>query len=127
VAGVCLRELNPNAGMENDTENWGKCHDEVVSAAYEIIKLKGYTSWAIGLSCADIASAFLRNTNSVKAVSTLVRGIHGIDREIFLSLPCVINSNGIASIVKQKLSADELIKLQDSARLMDEVQKGIIF
>jgi L-lactate dehydrogenase len=127
IAGIRLREINPNAGLEGDSENWNECHKDVVNAAYEVIKLKGYTSWAIGLSCADIASAILRNTNSVKAVSTLVEGIHGIDKEVFLSLPCVLNLNGVASLVKQKLSPDEVAKLQASANLMDEVQRGIQF
>ncbi|CAG9800289.1 unnamed protein product [Chironomus riparius] len=128
IAGIRLREINPNAGFdEADQENWNQCHKDVVSAAYEVIKLKGYTSWAIGLSCADIASSLLRNTNSVKAVSTLVKGIHGIDKDVFLSLPCVLNSHGVVSIVKQKLSDDEVAKLQASANLMDEVQRGIIF
>jgi L-lactate dehydrogenase len=127
IAGIRLREINPSAGLEGDQENWSECHKEVVNAAYEVIKLKGYTSWAIGLSCADLASAIFRNTNAVKAVSTLVKGIHGIDKEVFLSLPCVLNSNGVTSIVKQKLSPDELAKLQASANLMDEVQKGISF
>ncbi|XP_070497406.1 L-lactate dehydrogenase-like [Chironomus tepperi] len=128
IAGIRLREINPNAGHEEkDTENWNDCHKEVVDAAYEIIKLKGYTSWAIGLSCADIASSIFDNTNSVKAVSTFVQGIHGIEKEVFLSLPCVLNANGIVSVVKQKLSEDELAKLHASANLMDEVQKGLQF
>lgn len=67
VAGVRLREINPTAGDPNgDPEEWGKLHKQVVDAAYEVIKLKGYTSWAIGLSCADLASAIFRNTNAVK-------------------------------------------------------------
>lgn len=72
VAGVRLRELNPNIGTENDDENWSELHTEVVNSAYEVIRLKGYTSWAIGLSVASLASAILRNTNNVHAVSTLV-------------------------------------------------------
>ena len=127
IASIRLREINPSAGLEEDQENWSECHKEVVNAAHEVIKLKGYTSWAIGLSCADLASAIFRNTNAVKAVSTLVKGIHGIDKEVFLSLPCVLNGNGVTSIVKQKLSPDEVIKLQASANLMDEVQRGISF
>jgi L-lactate dehydrogenase len=127
IAGIRLREINPNAGLEGDQENWVECHKDVVNAAYEVIKLKGYTSWAIGLSCADIAAALFGNSNAVKAVSTLVKGIHGIDKEVFLSLPCVLNGNGIASIVKQKLCPEELKKLHASADLMDEVQRGISF
>lgn len=127
VAGVRLREINEHAGEASDPEEWGKLHKQVVDAAYEVIKLKGYTSWAIGLSCADLASAIFRNTNAVKAVSTLVDGVHGIDKEVFLSLPCVVNSQGVTSIVRQKLTDEEITKLQASANLMDSVQKGITF
>jgi len=44
----------------------------VLSSAYEVIKLKGYTSWAIGLSVAALAQSILRNGYNVHAVSTLV-------------------------------------------------------
>lgn len=72
VAGVRLRELNPQVGTDSDPEKWCDLHSEVVNSAYEVIKLKGYTSWAIGLSVASLASSILRNTNNVHAVSTLV-------------------------------------------------------
>lgn len=72
IAGVRLRELYENVGTDKDTENWGNLHKEVVQSAYEVIKLKGYTSWAIGLSVSHLASAILRNSNTVHAVSTLV-------------------------------------------------------
>lgn len=72
VAGVRLRELNDKVGTDEDPEKWNELHTEVVNSAYEVIKLKGYTSWAIGLSCASLASSILRNTNNVHAVSTLV-------------------------------------------------------
>lgn len=72
VAGVRLRDLNENVGTDDDPEQWGKLHKQVVDSAYEVIKLKGYTSWAIGLSVSHLASAILRNSNQVHAVSTLV-------------------------------------------------------
>jgi malate/lactate dehydrogenase len=43
------------------------------SSAYEVIKLKGYTSWAIGLSVATLAQSVLRNGFNIHAVSTLVK------------------------------------------------------
>ncbi len=42
-------------------------------SAYEIIKLKGYTSWAIGLSVSDIVQTILRNTQKIHAVSTNIK------------------------------------------------------
>lgn len=45
----------------------------VVKSAYEVIKLKGYTSWAIGLSLSQLVRAILSNANSVHAVSTYLK------------------------------------------------------
>lgn len=87
IAGVRLREINPAVGTPEDTEKWNELHKKVVDSAYEVIKLKGYTSWAIGLSCANLAPAILRNESSVHAVSTSVFDEHGIDKNVFLSLP----------------------------------------
>ncbi|XP_054733544.1 L-lactate dehydrogenase [Anastrepha obliqua] len=127
VAGVRLRELNPTIGTTEDPENWEEVHKKVVDSAYEVIKLKGYTSWAIGLSSAALASAILGNSSNVVAVSTSVQGQHGIDKDVFLSLPCVLNANGITSIVKQILTPMEIEQLQKSANIMDQVQAGIKF
>ncbi|XP_017484022.1 PREDICTED: L-lactate dehydrogenase [Rhagoletis zephyria] len=127
IAGVRLRELNPNIGTTEDPENWQQVHKKVIDSAYEVIKLKGYTSWAIGLSSAALASAILNNTSNIVAVSTSVQGEHGIDKDVFLSLPCVLNANGITSLVKQILTPTEVEQLQKSANIMDEVQKGINF
>lgn len=88
VAGVRLRELNPDVGTDKDPERWCDLHAEVVNSAYEVIKLKGYTSWAIGLSVASLVSSILRNTNNVHAVSTLVNV--SINSSFFSSLVCLI-------------------------------------
>ena len=44
-----------------------------VSSAYEVIKLKGYTSWAIGMSVADLVESIQKNMHKVHPVSTLVQ------------------------------------------------------
>lgn len=41
--------------------------------AYEVIKLKGYTSWAIGMSVADLVESITKNLHKVHPVSTLVQ------------------------------------------------------
>lgn len=125
VAGVRLRDLNPALGSVEDKENWEDLHRQVVQSAYEVIKLKGYTSWAIGLSVAALAQTMLRNGFNIHAVSTLVNGQHDIDKDVFLSLPCVLSENGVTHIVKQPLTSSEKEMLHKSAALMDEVQKNL--
>ncbi|XP_033340752.2 L-lactate dehydrogenase isoform X2 [Megalopta genalis] len=127
VAGVRLRDLNEDVGTDNDPEKWNNLHKQVVDSAYEVIKLKGYTSWAIGLSVSHLASAILRNSNQVHAVSTLVTGYHGIDEEVFLSLPCTLGEGGITLIVQQKLTEKEFSYLHKSASAMHKVQEDLKF
>lgn len=82
VAGVRLREINEDIGTDKDKENYGDLHKQVVQSAYEVIRLKGYTSWAIGLSVSQLASAILRNSNQVHAVSTLVT-VRGYNKDTY--------------------------------------------
>lgn len=42
-------------------------------SAYEVIKLKGYTNWAIGLSVADLIESMLKNLSRIHPVSTMVK------------------------------------------------------
>ncbi len=64
--------MNPKLGQEDDPENWNDIHSQVIKSAYEIINLKGYTSWAIGLSCATICHSILRNEKRIYALSALL-------------------------------------------------------
>lgn len=126
VAGVRLRDLNPAAGSSSDTENWSEVHKQVIHSAYEIIRLKGYTSWAIGLSVSTLTKAVLKNARNVYAVSTFVEGIHGVSHPVFLSVPCVLGENGITDIIQQTLTEEEKAQLQKSAATLHEVQSNLI-
>lgn len=42
-------------------------------SAYEILKLKGYTSWAVGLSVTDLVRSILKNLRRMHPVSTMVK------------------------------------------------------
>ncbi|KPI94347.1 PREDICTED: L-lactate dehydrogenase isoform X2 [Papilio xuthus] len=127
IAGVRLSDLNPQIGGEQDPEQWRRMHQLVVESAYEIIKLKGYTSWAIGLSLSQLVGAVLSNANSVHPVSTYIKGQHEVEQEVFLSLPCVLGRGGVADVVRQPLTAEERARLHASAKLMHGVQAGIHF
>lgn len=127
VAGVRLKDIQPKVGTEDDPEGWKKLHAEVINAAYEIIRLKGYTNWAIGLSAASLANSILKNLHNVHAVSVSVKGLHGLEYEVFLSLPAELGANGVEAIVKQDLSSSERCALKFCAAAMSDVQDGIQF
>uniref|UniRef100_A0A4W4FB21 L-lactate dehydrogenase n=1 Tax=Electrophorus electricus TaxID=8005 RepID=A0A4W4FB21_ELEEL len=125
VAGVNLQSLNPAIGTEKDGENWKEVHKMVVDSAYEVIKLKGYTNWAIGLSVADLTESLVRNLGRVHPVSTMVKGMYGIGNEVYLSLPCVLNSGGVASVVNMTPTDQEVAQLKKSADTLWSIQKDL--
>ncbi|KAM7340888.1 hypothetical protein ACRRTK_001503 [Alexandromys fortis] len=127
IAGVPLKELNSAIGTSKDPEQWGNVHKEVIASAYKIIKMKGYTSWAIGLSVADIAESILKNLRKTHPVSTKIKGLYGIKEEVFLSVPCILGENGISDIIKVRLSPAEEAQMVKSAETLWEIQKGIKF
>ncbi|KAM9309912.1 L-lactate dehydrogenase B-A chain [Pholidichthys leucotaenia] len=125
VAGVNLQRLNSDIGTDADKEDWKTVHKNVVDSAYEVIKLKGYTNWAIGLSVADLTESIVKNLSRVHPVSTLVKGKYGIMEEVFLSLPCVLNASGVSGVVNMALTDGEVAQLKKSADTLWGIQKDL--
>ncbi|KAM6159072.1 L-lactate dehydrogenase A-like 6B [Rhynchocyon petersi] len=121
IAGVTLKNL----GTDKDWEQWENIHKEVIASAYEIIKRKGYTSWAIGLSVADLTESILKNLRRVHPVSTIVKDLYGIKEEVFLSIPCVLGENGITDVINMKLTPEEVAHLKKSAETLWAFQKEL--
>lgn len=98
-------------------------HREVVDSASDVIQKKGYTNWAVGLTGAYIANAVLDDVRQIMPVSTCIRGLHGIEEDIFLSMPCSIGAVGIQRIVEIPLTDLEVEGLRKSAKVIWDVQK----
>ena len=87
---------------------------EVRDSAYEIIKRKGATYYAIGLGLLSIVESVIGDHRSVMSVSTLMTGQYGV-RDICLSLPCVVGANGIEEVLTLNLSSVEEMGFRRSA------------
>jgi len=125
VAGVNLQKLNPDIGTDDDKEQWKATHKAVVDSAYEVIKLKGYTNWAIGMSVADLTESIVKNLSRVHPVSTMVKDMYGIEEEVFLSLPCVLSGGGVSSVVNMTLNDEEVEQLKKSADTLWSIQRDL--
>uniref|UniRef100_A0A8D0ESE7 Lactate/malate dehydrogenase C-terminal domain-containing protein n=1 Tax=Strix occidentalis caurina TaxID=311401 RepID=A0A8D0ESE7_STROC len=93
--------------------------------AMEVLKGKGQRSWSIGLSVADLTDSILKDKRKVHSVSTLAKGCCNINSEVFLSLPCILGTNGVIEMVK--LEEDPLVqeKLQSSAGSIHDLQQQL--
>lgn len=94
----------------------------VVGSAYEVIQLKGYTSWAIGYSVANLAWSLLRDQRRIHPVSVLAKGlVRGVppDRELFLSLPARLGRAGVLGVAAELvLTEEENKRLRQSAETL---------
>lgn len=91
------------------------------NAAYEVIAKKGATYYAIGLGIVRIVRAIFSDKNSVVALSAYLDNYHGVNG-VCLSVPCVVNRNGIKEHILLPLNSTEKKQLKKSASVI----RGII-
>ncbi len=94
--------------------------DEAKTTGLKILQLKGYTSSGIAMSVSRIVKAVLLNELSILPVSTTLDGEYGIEN-VALSIPCIINSDGISKKLEVPLSNEEIEKLKISANNLGKI------
>lgn len=112
-ASIC--EKHNNCGKIELSE----IEDDVRNSGANVIKLKGATYYAIGMTVRHICESILRDSGALMTVSGMVRGQYGID-DVCLSLPFAIGSNGIRSCLEPPLTDDEREKLLHSAKVLKD-------
>jgi L-lactate dehydrogenase len=100
-------------------------HSEIVNAAYDVIEKKGYTNWAVGLTGAHIGKTVLNDQRNIVTVSTCVRGLHGIEEDVFLSMPCSIGAHGVRRIINTPMTKTEKDQFVNAAKAIWNIQKGV--
>lgn len=114
VANVQLEKFCGLTGMSCDAHQMAAIEARVRNCAYEVIRRKGATSFAIAASLTRIIEAIVRDQASVLTVSTLVEGHYGL-RDVCLSLPAVIDRTGVRTVIPVPLSDGEMASLAHSA------------
>ncbi len=92
----------------------------VKNSAYEIIKTKGYTNYAIGLAVCRIVEAILRDENSILTISTY----NPID-DVYYSVPNIVGRNGQVMKICPKFDEEEQSKLNNSKKILKDIISDI--
>ncbi|MFZ5801410.1 MAG: L-lactate dehydrogenase [Candidatus Omnitrophota bacterium] len=124
IGNVLFKDYCPVCHNCNQQEETGRIFEEARSFAYKIIERKGETSYGIGLALVRISEAILKDENSILPVSCLVQGYYGIN-DVYMSLPAVVNKNGVREILPIKLNNQEAAFLKQSAQTLKSVIKDI--
>jgi L-lactate dehydrogenase len=121
IGGVPLVQWALPGRARLTEEDRVRIFDNVRNAAYQIIRGKGATNYAIGLATAQILEAVLYDEQRVLPVSSRLEGYQGIG-DVCLSVPSIVNRTGVEAVLEVPLSQQELQGLRHSA---DTIRQAI--
>ena len=115
IAGQPLLSL-PNV----DLDRLAQIEDDVKKKGGAIINRKGATFYGVAVCLMKICRAILMDENLVLPISAPVNGQYGLE-DGYIGSPAVINGSGIRQVIEVNLTDEESVKMQESARKMNEV------
>jgi len=124
VSGLDLRDYFPICDNCGRYEDLYGIYDYVKNSAYEIIKGKGATYYAIAQATLRIVTSIIKDQNTILPVSTLVDGHYGLE-DLCISVPAVVGKNGINHVLDIPLNDDENRRLKASAEALKEVINSV--
>lgn len=117
IMGISFDEFCKNYSNDCSSDIKQEIQNYVRTSAYKVIQKKGGTNYAVALAVAKIVKSILRDENSILTVSTYVEDIYGI-KDVYLSLPCIVNKNGADKVLIPTLSERERVDLGKSAGII---------
>lgn len=120
IAGVTLDNYCVACGQSCGRRVRDEIFTQVREAAYEIIRRKGATYYAIGLALARILSSIFRDEHSLLTVASVLQGEYGLNG-VALSVPTIVGREGVERVVPIPLAAGEAEGLRRSAQIIRSV------
>lgn len=120
IAGINLKNFKKYSKKAME-----KIARQTKNAAYEVIAKKGATYYAIGLGIARIVKAVFSDKNTVLALSTYLKNYHEVS-DVCLSVPCIVNRDGIKEQIVMPLNSLEKKQLRKSAGVIKRVINGCV-
>lgn len=124
VAGMHLRDYCPICKVPYDLKFLTELFLKVRNAGYEIIRRKGRTYYAVAMGMTKIVESIVRDENSVLTISCYLQDYHGVS-DICLSVPAIVNRQGVGEIIKLPLDEKEKAQFQASADIVRKVANSL--
>lgn len=123
IGGMSMHEFCRYTG-KCSIDDLGTMYEDVKNSAYEIIKKKGATYYAIAVAVARIVECIAGDENSILTVSSVFSGEYGIE-DVALSVPTKVGGDGIEKILEVPFSREEMKGLRESADTLREQIKQL--
>lgn len=118
IGGMSMHEFCRFTG-KCDLNDLSSMYEDVKNSAYEIIKKKGATYYAIAVAVARIVECIAGDENSILTVSSIFSGEYGLEN-VALSVPTKVGGDGVEKILEVPFSREEMKGLRNSADTLKE-------
>ena len=96
------------------------------SGGADVISLKGATFDGIAMSTLRIVEAIIKDQNTVLPVAHVLGEEYGDMAESCISLPCIINAEGIRRTLKITMTEEEEAKMAHSAKTLQTFIQNVV-
>ncbi|NMA67246.1 MAG: L-lactate dehydrogenase [Clostridiaceae bacterium] len=124
IAGMPIDMYCQSCGCCTDHYNRNMIFEQVKNSAYEIIKAKGATYFAVALAVKRISEAIVRDEHSILTVSSIMDGQYGLN-DVSISVPTIVDRNGIKQVLEVPLNDKEYNLLHKSSDALKAVIKEL--
>lgn len=119
IGGKSLKRVMKDNEQRTNNITREQIKNDVMAAGWEIFHRKGNTSYGIAASVSRIIKSIVFDEDRIYPVSVYLDGIYGL-RDVYLSLPAVINREGLREIVELDLTDSEMQGLFESYKILKE-------
>lgn len=120
VSGINIDDFCPLCDNCHRMSDLYELYDDVKNSAYEIIRGKGATYYAIAQATRRIIEAIMGDENSILPVSVYLEGQYGLN-DICVSIPSIVGKGGVKHVLNIPLSDEEYAALMTSAATLRQV------
>jgi L-lactate dehydrogenase len=124
VAGIQIDEYMRITGKQFTEEEKTVIAEDVKKSGANVIKNKGATYYAISIAVNTLVETLIKNQNTIRTVSSVMTGTYGL-HDVALSVPSIVNGQGVQQVIEFPLSADELKAMQYSAEQLRLIIKDV--
>ena len=114
------KETSPDRDRIDWHQEYEEVEEFVKKSGGKIIENKGATFFAVSMSVCHICKCIYSGAGTALTVSTMMHGEYGVD-DVCLSVLNIVDRNGVRGKILNKLTDEEVLKLQASAAKLRSV------
>ena len=114
------KDSSPDRDRIDWHQQYAEVEEFVRTSGGQVIKAKGATFYAVAMSVCHLCKCLLNPAGPAVTVSTLMHGEYGVD-DVCLSTLALVDNTGVRGKILNKLTDEEVARLQNSANKLKEV------